>query len=144
MPARTDTTTTTTIGNPSYSLADTNEPYAECIVEIEEQVSAGEEEGEKSEATVLGKKQEQEPKKPVRYKALTLGPAVVEEAVPKVPFDIYTDSSDSNDRVAWKPPSCHKVGFPSCMPVFFHFHEILCLICCEADCFHHVIFMVKY
>lgn len=78
-------------------------------MEIEEQGSAGESEREEPTAPVSHKKR-RGPKKPIHYRALTLGPAVVEEVVPRVSFDVYTVSSDGNDRVAWKPPSCHKVG----------------------------------
>lgn len=65
-----------------------------------------------------GDREEPQPKLPrtkkkrpkmIHYKALSLGPVVIPEAVPRVPFDIYT-VSDTNVRLAWKPPRCHKVG----------------------------------
>lgn len=95
-------------------------------MEIEERGSAEESEGEESEVPVSVRKRRL--KKPMNYKALTLGPAVKEEAVLRVPFDIYYTVSDSNERVAWKPPSCHKVGPLCCMPAYF-LSWIYCLIC---------------
>lgn len=47
-------------------------------------------------------------RKPPKYKALTLGPALASEIVLRVPYDIFT-INEKNERVAWKPPSCHKV-----------------------------------
>ncbi|KAK3855638.1 hypothetical protein Pcinc_037974 [Petrolisthes cinctipes] len=48
-------------------------------------------------------------RKPTKYKALTLGPALATEVVLRIPYDIFT-VNEKNERVAWKPPSCHKAG----------------------------------
>lgn len=48
-------------------------------------------------------------RKAPKYKALTLGPAVEREVVRRVSYDIFT-VNENNERIAWKPPTCHKVG----------------------------------
>lgn len=47
-------------------------------------------------------------RKAPKYKALTLGPAVEREVVQRVSYDIFT-VNENNERIAWKPPTCHKV-----------------------------------
>ncbi|KAK7069310.1 hypothetical protein SK128_012750 [Halocaridina rubra] len=58
-------------------------------------------------------------RKPPKHKALSLGPAIVKEVVQRVSYDIYT-LNENNERIAWKPPSCHKYsqGDRLCQIVF--------------------------
>ncbi|ROT70634.1 hypothetical protein C7M84_011077 [Penaeus vannamei] len=58
-------------------------------------------------------------RKAPKYKALTLGPAVEREVVRRVSYDIFT-VNENNERIAWKPPTCHKAspGDRTCQIVF--------------------------
>lgn len=104
-----------------------SDAYAECLVEIQETCCGT---GTNRNAatvpsgtpnTTLGNRlpQPKGKRKPPKYKALTLGPAIIQEVVQRVPFDIYT-INENNERVAWKPPSCHKSspGDRPCQIVF--------------------------
>lgn len=79
-----------------------------CETERTNTVSSGVLNG--STSLVNGLSQKRVKKRPPKYKALTLGPAIEREVVHRVPYDIYT-VNDKNERVAWKPPMCHKVLF---------------------------------
>ena len=48
-------------------------------------------------------------RKRLKYKALKLGPLIEQEIVTKTSYDIFT-LQDNNERIAWKPPRCHKVN----------------------------------
>lgn len=98
-------------------LGMSSDPYAECLVEIQETCCGSNRTGTVTSAGVINGSttlfpQQRVKRKPPKYKALTLGPAVEREVVRRVPFDIYT-VNDKNERVAWKPRVCHKVKLNS-------------------------------
>ncbi|XP_068238571.1 uncharacterized protein [Palaemon carinicauda] len=101
--------------------------FPECLVEIQENCCGRDislngsclPPGTPSVTLVSRLSQPKGKRKPPKHKALTLGPAIVQEVVQRVPFDIYT-VNENNERVAWKPPSCHKssLGDEPCQIVF--------------------------
>lgn len=101
----------------SLPLGMSSDPYVECLVEIQEtccgtgtknRTAAGIPSGISNAPLVNGLTQQKVKRKPTKYKALTLGPAVEREVVKRVSYDIFT-VNEKNERVAWKPPACHKV-----------------------------------
>ena len=64
-------------------------------------------------------KQQKVKKVVVRNKApLMLGPVITQETVLRAPYDIFT-INENNDRVAWKPPHCHKVSPHGVIPLLY-------------------------
>ncbi|XP_066964337.1 uncharacterized protein [Macrobrachium rosenbergii] len=110
-----------------YPCGDSSDIFPECLVEIQENCCGRETNrngsclppGAPSVTLVSRLSQPKVKRKPPKHKALTLGPAVVQEVVQRVPFDIYT-VNENNERIAWKPPSCHKSspGDEPCQIVF--------------------------
>ncbi|XP_045605674.2 uncharacterized protein [Procambarus clarkii] len=111
----------------SLNLGMSSDAYVECLVEIQEtccgtgvqRTSTRVPVGVSNAPIVNGLSQPKIKRKPPKYKALTLGPAVEQEVVQRVPYDIFT-VNDKNERVAWKPPACHKAspGDQTCQIVF--------------------------
>ncbi|XP_071524771.1 uncharacterized protein [Panulirus ornatus] len=111
----------------SLPLGMSSDAYAECLVEIQEtccgtgnknRTTAGIPSEVSNTPLVNGLTQQKVKRKPPKYKALTLGPAVEREVVKRVSYDIFT-VNEKNERIAWKPPSCHKSsGDRTCQIVF--------------------------
>lgn len=101
------------------NLGMSSNAYVECLVEIQETccgtgiprttttTNTRVPTGVPNASVVNGLPQPKIKRKPPKYKALTLGPAVEQEVVQRVPYDIFT-VNEKNERVAWKPPVCHK------------------------------------